>query len=270
MNLKLITRELAIGDMSGGFAPRRKNIAPLVAAAGISAIAGLGSSILGGIFGSKKAREAEARLAEERTKNDNWYRRKYNESVLDTKHGQNVLRIARDAAETTWKRAKGAAAVGGGTDAAVALTKEAGNRMIGDAAANLAAQDTARKDSVDAAYRHKDSQLNQQQMAIDQQRAANTAQAASGATNALLGAAGQLASAYIQPGTTTPQTTDAPAAPEKPVPSVETAIGTIPATDKNIDAITGRSSDNYFENFDYDVFRRNGERFRNARYGSPL
>lgn len=96
-----------------------------------------------------------------------------------------MIRMAKDYARENWKKAQGAAAVGGGTDAATAMAKEQGNKMVGDAIATIEAQDVARKDNIDATYRARQNQLTQQQMALDQQRAANISQVAGGVSDAL-------------------------------------------------------------------------------------
>lgn len=67
--------------------------------------------------------------------------------------------------------------------------------MVGDAIANIEAQDVARKDNVDAAYRQRDAQLSQQQMSLEQQRAANISQVAGGVSNALASGAMYFANA---------------------------------------------------------------------------
>ena len=51
---------------------------------------------------------------------------------------------------------------------------------------NVAAQDTARKDRVDAQHRSMNHQLTQQQVGVEQQRAANISNAAQQASNALI------------------------------------------------------------------------------------
>ena len=185
---------LGSGDVftiaSGGYAPRRNEWVGLALAG-----ASLATSIFGGIQSAKAQREAERRLANEKAKNDAWYTRRYNEHTIDTAGGQNMIRMTKDFARENWKKAAGAAAVGGGTDAEVAAAKEAGNRMVGDAIANIEAQDVARKDNVDAAYRQRDAQLSQQQMSLEQQRAANISQVAGGVSNALASGAMYFANA---------------------------------------------------------------------------
>ncbi len=183
MNWKLVINSapLGSGDLSGGYAPRKKEWIGLALAG-----ASLASSIFGGIQSSKAQKEAERKLANEKAANEAWYNRRYNEHTIDTAAGQNMIRMAKDYARETWKKASGAAAVGGGTDADVAAAKEAGTKMVGNAIAQIEAQDVARKDNVDATYRAEKSRLTQQQMALDQQRAANISSVAGGISDALM------------------------------------------------------------------------------------
>lgn len=156
------------------------------------AAAGLASSLLGGAKASKAAREAERRQRQQEARENAWYTRRYNEDYLDTAAGQNLVRRAKDYARENWKKAQGAAKVGGATEAASAMAKEAGNKMVGDTMANIAAQDTARKARVDDQHRQAEANFAQMDMARENQRAANITQAAQGASNAMLSMAGAL------------------------------------------------------------------------------
>lgn len=172
---------LGSADASGGYAPRKKEWVQLALAG-----ASLAASIWGGSKAAEQQRRAEAELRAEKARNNAWYNRRYNESYVDTAAGQNMIRMAKDAARENWMREAGAAAVAGSTDAASAQAKEAGNRMVGNAIAQMAATDTARRDNVDAAYRAENSRLSQQQMALDQQKAQNISDVAGGVSDALM------------------------------------------------------------------------------------
>ena len=153
---------------------------------------GIGSSIFGGLSSAAAARRAEQLRREQDARNNAWFNRKYNESYIDTAAGRNAIRQAQDYAKTMTKRAEGAAAVTGGTDAAVAQAKESANKMIGDTIGNLAAQDTARKESAEATHLQQQAQSTAQQMQTQQMKANAIAQAASGASNALIQGAAML------------------------------------------------------------------------------
>lgn len=145
-----------------------------------------GASILGGVSSANAAKRAEKLRQEQDAKNAAWFNRKYNESYIDTAAGRNAIRQAIDYGKRQTQRAEGAAAVTGGTDAAVAQAKEGANRMVGDTIGNLAAQDTARKEQAEATYLRQQEQSTAQQMANQQQKAAGIAQAAQGASNAMM------------------------------------------------------------------------------------
>ena len=147
---------------------------------------GAGMSILGGLSSANAAKRAEKLRKEQDAKNAAWFNRKYNESYIDTAAGRNAIRQAIDYGKRQTQRAEGAAAVTGGTDAAVAQAKEGANKMVGDTIGQLAAQDTARKEQAEATYLRQQEQSTAQQMANQQAKAAGIAQAAQGASNAMM------------------------------------------------------------------------------------
>jgi hypothetical protein len=152
----------------------------------LTTAAGLASSLFGGASASKAAKEAEKRQRYAEDRERAWYKRRYNEDYLDTAAGQNLVRRAKDYAREQWKKAAGAQAVAGGTDAATAQAKEAGNRMVGDTMANIAAADSQRKAQVDAQHRQAEQQFAQMDMNREMQRAQNITNAAQNASNAIM------------------------------------------------------------------------------------
>jgi hypothetical protein len=207
-------------------APKKEMPVPLaipLAMAGAS----LASSIFGGISSKKAADRERARLEEERRRTEAERKRKANEDYIDTAAGQNLLRVARQERDKMWQREAGAAAVAGGTDAATAMAKESGNRMMGETIANIAANDTARKDQIDASYRQDLSRINQQQIAADREQAQNTAAVAGQASSALMQGAlstfgnTKLGQSWFGEGTK-PAPTGAPEVPATPAPKIAT------------------------------------------------
>lgn len=146
---------------------------------------GVGSSL----FGANKAKKAARRAQAENTYRTNaekaWYDKNYNTDYLDTKAGQNLMRRAKEVQEEYVRKADGAAAVGGGTAASVAMAKEAANKAMGDTIANVAAQDTARKQHVEDAHLQNTQQLSRERQQIEQQKAQATSDAAQNASNAM-------------------------------------------------------------------------------------
>lgn len=146
---------------------------------------GVGSSL----FGANKAKKAARRAQAENTYRTNaekaWYDKNYNTDYLDTKAGQNLIRRAKEVQDEYVRKADGAAAVGGGTAASVAMAKEAANKAMGDTIANVAAQDTARKQHVEDAHLQNTQQLSRERQQIEQQKAQATSDAAQNASNAM-------------------------------------------------------------------------------------
>lgn len=169
------------------FIPQRKEWIQLALAG-----AGLASSLIGGIQASKAAKAAERRQRAQEAKEDAWYNRRYNEDYVDTAAGQNLVRRAKEYAKENWRKAAGAQAVAGGTDAATQMAKDAGNKMVGDTIANIAATDQQRKDNIDNMHRQAEQGFMQMDMNREMQRAQAITNAAQGASNAMLSAAGAL------------------------------------------------------------------------------
>lgn len=174
--------------MGNGFTPSHKQWI----AAAIGAAAGLASSLIGGSQASAAARAAERRQREQEAKESAWYNRRYNEDYVDTAAGQNLVRRAKEYAKENWKKAAGAQAVAGGTDAATQMAKDAGNKMVGDTIANIAATDQSRKAQVDNMHRQAEQQFAQMDMNREMQRAQNITNAAQNASNAIMSAAGAI------------------------------------------------------------------------------
>lgn len=151
--------------------------------------AALAGGVASSLFGANKAKKAARRAQAENTYRTNaekaWYDKNYNTDYLDTKAGQNLMRRAKEVQDEYVRKADGAAAVGGGTAASVAMAKEAANKAMGDTIANVAAQDTARKQQVEDAHLQNSQQLSRERQQIEQQKAQNTSEAAQNASNAM-------------------------------------------------------------------------------------
>lgn len=189
--VRLANRPLGQGN---AFAPSKKEWLPVVMAA-----ASLATSLAGGAASGAANRKAAAMQRQQEAKEMDWYKRRYNEDYVDTAAGQNLVRRAKEFARENWRKAAGAQAVAGGTEAATAQAKEAGNKMMGDTIANIAATDQQRKAHVDDLHRQAEEKNTQMNMAREQQRGVNIAQTAQGASNALA----SMGSALMQDAGTT-------------------------------------------------------------------
>lgn len=164
------------------FAPQQKQwIATAIATA-----VGLASSLIGASQASKARRASAERQWASEADEKAWYLRRYNQDYTDTAAGQNLLRRAKDYAKENWRKAAGAQAVGGGTDAATALAKESGNKMVADTISNIAAQDSENKARVDDSHRHAQQQFAQMDMQREMQRAQDITTASQNASNAIM------------------------------------------------------------------------------------
>lgn len=146
---------------------------------------GIGSSLFGANKAKKAARRAQAENQYRTNAEKAWYDKNYNTDYLDTKAGQNLMRRAQEVQDEYIRKADGAAAVGGGTAASVAQAKESANKAMGDTIANVAAQDTARKQHVEDAHLANTQQLSRERQQIEQQKAQATSDAAQNASNAM-------------------------------------------------------------------------------------
>ena len=189
MVTKLVNQPLGMGigdGLSGVTLGSLPHQPKLWIGAALGVAGGIASSLIGGNEAAKAASAAERRQREQEAKEEAWYNRRYNEDYIDTAAGQNLVRRAKDYAKEQWKKAAGAQAVAGGTDAATAMAKDAGNKMVGDTIANIASTDQQRKAQVDNMHRQAEAQFAQMDMAREQQRAQNITNAASAASNAMM------------------------------------------------------------------------------------
>ena len=164
------------------FVPQRKEWI----ATAIGAVGGIASSLLGGSASSSANKRAQKMLANEEMKEAAWYNKRYYQDYVDTAAGQNLVRRAKEYARDNWKKAQGAQAVAGGTAAATQMAKDAGNRMVGDTIANIAATDQQRKTQVDNMHLQNMMKFSERNAALEQQRGQNIANVASAASNAMM------------------------------------------------------------------------------------
>lgn len=182
-------------DLSGGYAPAKKRIWPAI----IMAAAAIGSAVYSGEKSAAANREAQRKLDSEKALTEAEKRRKLNEDYIDTAAGQNLIRKAKTEADKIYKKEAGNAAMTGATER-TAMAKEYGNNMVGEAIADIAANDTARKDKIDERYTGYERNLRQQQIALDQQKALNEAQVGSQIISGLGSAASAYAGTYMGNG----------------------------------------------------------------------
>lgn len=151
--------------------------------------AGIGAlgSIVGGIGAAAARRKEIENLQRQKQDNQAWFDRKYNEDPTSRADANYILTKTEEAIRDRNKSAAGTQAVMGGTEDSVTATKAANANAIADASAKIAAQNEARKDSVESQYLRNKQEINGQ---INQYNA----QSASNITDAIKGIAGAGAS----------------------------------------------------------------------------
>lgn len=168
-----------------------------------AALAGtVASSLFGGAKARKAAKKAKRELQTREAQESAWYNKAYNTDYLDTAAGQNLLRRANEIQDNYIRRAEGSAAVGGATGSATAQAKEAANRTMGDAVADIGARDASRKQAVEDAHLSNIQNLSRDRQNVELNRAQQTTAAAQQASNAMMTAAASLE------GSTSPKTAE--------------------------------------------------------------
>lgn len=170
----------------------------------IGAIAGLATSIGSSIFGGVKAHKADKaykkQMAELERKQNDWYASRYNQDYTQRADVQSLLSRASDEARKQIAAARGAQAVMGGTTESVLAAQEAANAGLANTNAQLAAQGSAYKDTVDQQNQQNIANNAQRMMNYYAQSAANSQKAASEGMKAGMGLVALDAQGYLDNG----------------------------------------------------------------------
>lgn len=180
MNWKILNHPLGISGSIG--IPTKKEVAWVPIVMALASLAASG-------YGAKKSYDAAKKA------NDDWWRekssleaerrKKMNQSWIDTKSGQNTLRILQQNAQKAIRATQGAAAVGGGTDAAVAIEKELQNQKQADVIAEAEANHEQQVNANDAQYRQEIDRINGNIQQSNMAQADATSQVAGAISDAL-------------------------------------------------------------------------------------
>lgn len=156
----------------------------------VGAAVGLGSAIFGGIKSSQLANKARALVQQQRDDNKKWYQTRMASDYTMRSDAQAALTRQRELLQEQYRNARGTNIVAGGSDESLTAQKQAANNSLAQTTADIAADASKYKDSVEQAYRAQDAALNQQQAADLMTQSGNTANAASQAVNAGINLAG--------------------------------------------------------------------------------
>lgn len=159
--------------------------------------AGIGAvgSIFGGIKASKAMKKVKRDLNDQRSENESWYDRRYNEDATQRSDAVALLTKVEDSIRSRNRQLAGTQAVMGGTAEAAAAEREANNAALAQTATNIAVNGEARKDAIESQYRQTDANLRGQLNNMEMGKAQAIAQATQGVTQAA-GAVGGLYDDY--------------------------------------------------------------------------
>lgn len=144
----------------------------------------IGSSIFGGINASKAMNRVRDNIKAQRTENQNWYNRRYNEDATQRADAQSLLNNTRELLMRKAQNAAAANAVMGGTDEAAALDKADSNDVLANTVDKLNTAADARKDRIESDYRANDAEYQSQLNQLEKDKAAAITSAVNGAATA--------------------------------------------------------------------------------------
>lgn len=148
----------------------------------IGAIIGAATAAAGGITnaiqGAREARKQRRELDRRERENQLWYDRRYNEAGTQRADAQLALTRLADQQQRRMQSARGHAAVGGTTQAALAAEREAANKAMGDTVGAINARQDARRDAVEQRYMAQRDAISDARIKGSAARAAGMAQAA--------------------------------------------------------------------------------------------
>lgn len=153
----------------------------------LGTIAQVGSSVYGAIKSSQANKRAESLLSNQKSSNEQWYNQKMSEDYTQRSDVQNILRKQRELLQEQYQRARATNLVAGGTDEQLALQQQAANASMGETMANIAANASNYKESIESQHRAQQAALTQQQIGIEQANANAIAQAAGQVGSAVSG-----------------------------------------------------------------------------------
>ena len=148
----------------------------------IGSAIGAAGSIFGGIAASKAMKKMKENVEAQKRANQDWYDRRYNEDATQRADAQRILTLTEENIKNRNRAAQGAQAVMGGTEESVAAAKEANNRALSDATAQIAVNGEQRKDAIENQYQDRDAALDNQLNNIEQSKAQAISQAVQGVT----------------------------------------------------------------------------------------
>lgn len=127
-------------------------IAPVIIAAGISALSTLAGQGISAAQNKSAASARERYLNRRRQEEDDWYNRNYNADPTQRADAQRAITMISEELKNRNRATAGRAAMGGATEEAVAQEKALGNQALADVVSSIAAEGSRRKDAIDAQH----------------------------------------------------------------------------------------------------------------------
>ncbi len=173
----------------------------MIAAAAVSAAAGIAGGIKKTANARKLAKEQQHMLDKERGENAAWYQRRYYEDPLERVENRSALEQARKNLIQSSKAAAGVASVTGASNAAQAAQKEANNEAYTGLVQGIAANAGKSRDAVESSYRKANNEFDKGQIQLNASRAEAQNQAVDTAVEGVQNAASIAAKASVnKPG----------------------------------------------------------------------
>lgn len=148
----------------------------MIVGAAVAAASAIGSAIMG----ANKAKKNRRALENERISNEAWYNRRINEDATQRADAQRVLQRTEDAIRERNKSAAGTQSVMGGTEESLSATKAANANAMANAASQIAAAGSDRKDAIESQYLNRNDAISSKLADIRSQEQDNFAQAVKG------------------------------------------------------------------------------------------
>ena len=127
-------------------------IAPVIIAAGISALSSLAGQGISAAQNKKAAQNREEYLNRRRQEEEDWYNRNYYADPTQRADAQRAINMVSEELKNRSRATAGRAAMGGATEEAVAQEKALGNQALADVVSSIAADNSKRKDAIDAQH----------------------------------------------------------------------------------------------------------------------
>lgn len=151
-------------------------IAPVIIAAGISALSSLAGMGISSAQQKEAANAREKYLARRRAEEQNWYDRNYYADPTQRADAQRAITMISEELKNRNRATAGRAAMGGATEEAVAQEKALGNQALADVVSSIAADNSKRKDAIDAQHHQNVNNIEDAEFNMEQQEAARKAQ----------------------------------------------------------------------------------------------